>query len=971
MSDRCDSQKRSRKNVGSKSTAKRITAINASSQHSAGRPHKRHKSVVVSGNTTLSDTQPSDVDDFENYDAESSSIVCNREQLVDIETLWRHACSLGDYPHLKAEKIKCKKLIEKCEIVTNYSTNAASLIGKVNVEYRHQIVEARIYPARYNWCNEIFNQSNKSGARAAAGGRIYIDLDIENCFPVFLEFLCDKHSIPAPNLRDYNANREAYIQSVIVHYQPTGLRQAAKSLFSAGYNGAGKDFVSNWRIENLVDTSIAEHEFVVEFFQQNSDVARTLITQHYSDVLTDVKSNMPHKKRPVQTALHCVLARMETRCRDTMERIANAQTISTHVNIRMDSLQHDGAYFRVDTPLDVRDWYAVHEKSMRAFNWEKLCDDMSNAIKTKHGYPVRVTVKKGIQVQKYNLTSVFRQSDFMCNLPLRVLMDWMNRHFVMMSDRGNNGVVKLRYAPGSEMIANHVTEAVASFQVTFAGMMMQVPILPKVSDVVDESESFSSGESETDADDAISNNVQAPKFRSVDLAAHWCRSGDRRNALDIIFEPMGIGTGRDVNPDYVNLFCGLPYDKYLECGSTLEINNNVSQLVEPIAPGTAAYIALNRQGVAFKEPVPKGAAFILKHIQETVCGGDLDACMYLIRSLSYMYRFRTKTGVLIIILGEQGIGKSTIFGKCQDKIGLIPRLYSKHWKEVGGIGELFQTFADKQELECMFVTIEEANDMGCVSSAMKSMGPRLKQLLTSGTKSHQLKHQTADSHVKDYRNFVALINPDRKNAFKIESGDRRFAMIEASDRYSKLALDEGRISAGERKEYFAELWRSVEDEDSVQWLVRYLSFDVDLNGWTPEDIPNTKVRTELQELNVCPILRFLRVWRDQPADDYELFYVQAVETKGIWEDTKHPLESCGPLEKPRLYKVANLLSAFKDWCQKSAAGSDMIRLSENAFAQTLAKYVQNATNNPMRIVHKKLIKVGTRYWMNRPAEGPL
>jgi hypothetical protein len=882
MSAKCD---RSRKNVMSTAGSSAL--------------HKRHKSV--SGNA--------DIDDLENYDAECSNLACTREQLIDIETLWRHACSLGDY--LKAEKTKCKKLIEKCEIVTNYSTNTCSLIGKVNVEYRHQIVEARIYPARDNWCNEIFNQSKKSGARAAAGGRIYVDLDIENCFPIFLEFLCDKHKIAAPVLKDYNANREVHIQNVIMHYQPTDSRQAAKALFSAGYNGAGKDFVSKWRGENLVDTSIAEHEFVVQFFQQNSDVANIIITQHYSDVLKDVKSNMAHKKRPVQTALHCVLARMETRCRDTMEQIARAQTISTDVNIRMDSLQHDGAYFRVDTPLGVRDWYTVHGKSMRAFDWVKLCEEMSNAIKATHGYPVRVTVKKDTEVKKYNLTSEFNQSDFMSNLPLHVLMDWMNRHFVMISERGNNGVVKLRYAPGSEMIANHVIETAASFQVTFAGMMMQVPIL-----------------SESESDDA------APKFRSVDLAAHWCRSSDRRRARDVIFEPMGIYTGRDANSAYVNLFCGLPYDKYLDRGSTLS-----------------------------NEPVPKGAAFILNHIQDTVCGGDFESCMYLLRSLAYMYRFRTKTGVLIIILGEQGIGKSIIFGKCQDKIGLIPRLYGSHWKEVGGIGELFQTFADRQELECMFVTIEEANDMGCV----KSMGPRLKQLLTSGTKSHQLKHQTADSHVKDYRNFVALINPDRKNAFKIESGDRRFAMIEASDKYSKLALDEGRIGVDERKQYFAELWRSVEDETSVQWLVRYLAFDVDLNGWTPEDIPNTKVRVEQQELNVCPILCFLRVWRDQPAFDYELFYVELVETKGVWEDTKRPLESCGSLEKPRLYKVANLLSAFKDWCQKSAAGSDMIKLGENAFAQTLAKYVHNATNDPLRIVQKKFINTGTRYWMNRPA----
>jgi hypothetical protein len=463
-------------NTKPKSTAtKRTRKGKGGAVPNSKRPKNAARFNPQTGNTTLNGAAACDIPDIGHYSEESIGVACTREQLIDVETLTHYVCSLGANVELKKA---CKALLEGCEVTETNTAGEPELIGKVKVEYMHQIVNSRIYPARYNWWNDIFSQQRD--ARGAAGWRIYVDLDMENCFPVLLEFLCTKHGILAPKLMEYNKKRDEYIGQVIAHYQPkaSNQRKATKALFSAGYNGAGKDFISNWREEHSVHKDIDDHPFVVGFFSQNSEVAKKLIVEHYNDVLDEVKAAMPHKDRPIQTALHCVLARLETQCRDTVERVANNQTISPNLRVRMDSAQHDGAYFRVDTSFEGRDWYRRHAENMKEFDWGKLCEHMSAAIKEEHGYTVTVVVKKSIKKpEPFGGTSIFRISDFVPNLPFKRQMNWLNRHFCMLAGQGTDGVAKIEYVPGSDNIHEAVTQPTSSFKQTFAGMMVPVSML--------------------------------------------------------------------------------------------------------------------------------------------------------------------------------------------------------------------------------------------------------------------------------------------------------------------------------------------------------------------------------------------------------------------------------------------------------------------------------------------------------------
>jgi hypothetical protein len=470
--------------------------------------------------------------------------------------------------------------------------------------------------------------------------------------------------------------------------------------------------------------------------------------------------------------------------------------------------------------------------------------------------------------------------------------------------------------------------------------------------------------SNTELQGADSEDVQM-----TDLASYWCMSMAKRTTQDIVFQPYAVGAKRVEDSDYINLFSGLPFDDCLGLGSTLESRSGGSAPCA-FATSEAAYIVLQLPDAKFQPSIPLGAALILRHIEQELCGGDVESCAYLLRWLAFGYKYRKKIGVMPIMLGEKGIGKSLIFAGANGSLGLLPRLYGKHWKSVASVSDLMGTFADMQEIHSMFVTIDEAADVQPGAASARQVGAKLRSILTSSTKDHQLKHQTKDSSMPDYRNFVACVNPDRSDAFNIEIGDRRLAMFEGRDKYSKLAWDEGRITGEERTQYFGALMEAIDDKASLQWLARYLVFDVDLSHWDRENIPRTRVRIEQQELNVCPVLRFVQTWRAQTApNDCDLCYSDHVknqdgvlqeQTKALQADKPNPLGNIS-----NQYKASDLFNAFSSWCKRE--GTAMVGFANvNSFTQKLSKFTKDEDDpakTPQGIVSKKRTNAGARYWL--------
>jgi len=70
----------------------------------------------------------------------------------------------------------------------------------------------------------------------------YVDIDINNCYPVILLWLCDNLKIKATNLRKYINEREDIIKSLI-KLNPDKCREFLKNCFLSINNGGGKKLI--------------------------------------------------------------------------------------------------------------------------------------------------------------------------------------------------------------------------------------------------------------------------------------------------------------------------------------------------------------------------------------------------------------------------------------------------------------------------------------------------------------------------------------------------------------------------------------------------------------------------------------------------------------------------------------------------------------------------------------------------------
>ena len=98
--------------------------------------------------------------------------------------------------------------------------------GRVDVKYTH----SKIAIANSRLCGRVYSegyslQNMRKPIRQFLTYGNYVDIDIENCFPVLLEQLCKNNKIKCPNLTKYVENREYYLSTINVD------RSIAKNLF--------------------------------------------------------------------------------------------------------------------------------------------------------------------------------------------------------------------------------------------------------------------------------------------------------------------------------------------------------------------------------------------------------------------------------------------------------------------------------------------------------------------------------------------------------------------------------------------------------------------------------------------------------------------------------------------------------------------------------------------------------------------
>lgn len=212
---------------------------------------------------------------------------------------------------------------------------------------------------------------------------------------------------------------------------------------------------------------------------------------------------------------------------------------------------------------------------------------------------------------------------------------------------------------------------------------------------------------------------------------------------------------------------------------------------------------------------------------------------YLLNYFAHLVqRPEVKTDVCLLIQGLQGTGKTTL-GEI-----LLKNMLGKKY--------VFDT-CDVDKICGRFNAIVQGKLMGVLNEATgrdtHQIIDRIKDSITR--KDVLLEHKGIDPvSVIDYCNYIYTTN--NVNPVKLDKDDRRFQVIECSDKYK------GNV------EYFNKLYKALYDMKVIKTFYEFLK-NRDISNWNAErDRVLTEAAEDIHYLNKCPVEEFYEyLWSDE------------------------------------------------------------------------------------------------------------
>ena len=241
-------------------------------------------------------------------------------------------------------------------------------------------------------------------------------------------------------------------------------------------------------------------------------------------------------------------------------------------------------------------------------------------------------------------------------------------------------------------------------------------------------------------------------------------------------------------------------------------------------------------------------------LYDIICAGDWDSYLYLIHYLAHaLHRPEEKPGVMIILIGGQGIGKGTV-GR------ILQRIWSATYIQVNNIDAVIGTFNAVLE-RAYIVFMDEA-----LFAGNRRGTDELKSTVTEPIIQISEKYQPS-RQIRSHHRFIAATNADHfKNT---ERDDRRDFTLRVSDaRKGDLAY-----------------WTTLNDEienGGVEAMV-YDLLQMDLSDFNVRNKPNTKELVEQKIHSLDPIQRW---WHDKlycGGDEWDEFLGTSEAIEGIVE----------------------------------------------------------------------------------------
>ena len=263
-------------------------------------------------------------------------------------------------------------------------------------------------------------------------------------------------------------------------------------------------------------------------------------------------------------------------------------------------------------------------------------------------------------------------------------------------------------------------------------------------------------------------------------------------------------------------------EEYLVHPKTIQYN---SQTFSPIPqpPDT-----LNLWSGHTIEPIEGDSQIIKKYLLDVVCSGNWELYEYLCETIAHnLQKPEKKTGICIVLIGDEGVGKGIFFQ-------LLERIWGKTTLLVQDMNIVVGQF--NKELETHFnICLDEA-----LFSGNKAQTDKLKSLISENSLTIEGKYEPTRKMLSYHRYFAAT---NRPHFAHIRTDDRRFLFVRVSNRHKQDT------------EYFSKVVSALHDGHTLEAFV-YEAMNYDLKDFNFRNKPHTEETLEQKIRSLSGVNRY-------------------------------------------------------------------------------------------------------------------
>ena len=769
-------------------------------------------------------------------------VLANIKYSVDVAALREYAASdeaavtkvKSDDPKERRHGLTEREVIERFlrHVMPTASGDGLCTVSYTRSEIGQALVEAgfvqhsRLYPDTYWSCATQLGGK----LRSIALGKFYLEMDDKDAFHKLLQARATNQEAKRV-IERLTSDVSLRAELSRYYFDADDREKDIKTLLHRVSNGGAP---REWQQSHGIDRS--NHIFVKDLQRTTSAVTRELAATGSGPAAVQlIAERFPTKKQRVPKPgelgklQEADVPRDPERCwksyllqhDEALGLLAKVQT-AARLHIQMGPPLHDCLFVS------------------KSVDEETVAATMSHAVADAVGVQVQVRAKsipRVLEDRTFQLTfdrARFQQTDFVSNVHLASPEDvaqsleqynaWLHRFFVNITDEVSPIVAQVYYTTDTEQVQKVVCRSPGDTQLIYPNMniITEAPVGRKAAE-------------------------------KVPLLKWYLRMREDHHTKRHVNMHTSPDAIRD-HPHDLNIFGGLEFD-----GRFSDEFSNPSRtpfqdpfptegaLLRCVA-GLKGSMQASLRGTDAEWRTLEGLPFILYHLKFVLMNGDARAFCYSMQWFGFCFQYRKKPGVMLQVLGEEGIGKSAIFGKNRSGPGIIMRIYGRYFQWTDDVEALLGRF-NGQSMDRLFCVMEEA---GTYRKGHKDHN-KMKSMITEGVLTVEMKHINAVTK-NDHRAFAMLTN--NRESLKITDGARRFLCLEGNDELSQKAVDEGKCDADTRHEYMSKLDRIKNDVEMAYDFYRYCML-LDLTDFRVDEPPRTDLFEEQRSHNECALKRFL------------------------------------------------------------------------------------------------------------------